>query len=115
MLGGRFDEHPWGISEATVIVEDRDLADLAAPAGVLRGDRRALSAEGLLAERRPRPGAARSASKLDLKAPLVHRADRDFAVAYTKSYGKGRVFYSTLGHPRELWDSGGCSRCTSKP
>ena len=23
MLGGRFDEHPWGISEATVVVEDR--------------------------------------------------------------------------------------------
>jgi type 1 glutamine amidotransferase len=44
------------------------------------------------------------ASKLDLKAPLVHRTDRDFVVAYTKTYGKGRVFYSTLGHPRELWD-----------
>ena len=23
MLGGRFDEHPWGISDATVVVEDR--------------------------------------------------------------------------------------------
>ena len=44
------------------------------------------------------------ASKLDLKAPLVHRQDRDFIAAYTKTYGKGRVFYSTLGHPRELWD-----------
>ncbi len=43
--------------------------------------------------------------KLDLKAPLVHRTDRDFVVAYTKTYGKGRVFYSTLGHPRELWDT----------
>ena len=41
---------------------------------------------------------------LDLKAPLVHRTDRDFVAAYTKTYGKGRVFYSTLGHPRELWD-----------
>ena len=36
---------------------------------------------------------------------LVHRTDRDFVVAYTKTYGKGRVFYSTLGHPRELWDT----------
>ena len=42
---------------------------------------------------------------LDLKAPLVHRTDADFPVAWTKSYGKGRVFYSTLGHPRELWDT----------
>lgn len=41
----------------------------------------------------------------DLRAPLVHRTDRDFAVAYTKTYGNGRVFYSTLGHPRELWDA----------
>lgn len=42
---------------------------------------------------------------LNLQAPLVHRTDRDFVVAYTKTYGKGRVFYSTLGHPRELWDT----------
>lgn len=44
------------------------------------------------------------ASTVDLRAPLVHRTDRDFVAAYTKSYGRGRVFYSTLGHPRELWD-----------
>jgi hypothetical protein len=25
-------------------------------------------------------------------------------VAWAKSYGKGRVFYSTLGHPVENWD-----------
>ena len=45
------------------------------------------------------------ASKLDLKAPLVHRKDADFPAAWTKTYGKGRVFYSTLGHARELWDT----------
>ena len=33
--------------------------------------------------------------------PRVHRADRDFAVAWSKMYGKGRVFYSTLGHTPE--------------
>ena len=26
-------------------------------------------------------------------------------MAWTKTYGKGRVFYSTLGHSRELWDT----------
>jgi uncharacterized protein len=26
-------------------------------------------------------------------------------VVWTKTYGKGRVFYSTLGHHRELWDT----------
>jgi hypothetical protein len=36
MLGGRFDEHPWGITEATVIVEDRTSPNLAAFAGDIR-------------------------------------------------------------------------------
>ncbi|GAC1654993.1 MAG: hypothetical protein NVS9B15_15740 [Acidobacteriaceae bacterium] len=35
--------------------------------------------------------------------PRVHRTDHDFAVAWTKPYGKGRVFYSTLGHTEEAW------------
>ena len=37
-------------------------------------------------------------SKLDLTNPRVHRKDGDFAVTWAKMYGKGRVFYSTLGH-----------------
>ena len=35
--------------------------------------------------------------------PRVHRTDHDFAVAWSKMYGKGRVFYSTLGHTEESW------------
>ena len=104
MLGGRFDEHPWGITDATVVVEDRDVADHASTSRrrFVR-QRRALPAQGLLA------GAVHvlarlDATKLDLKAPLVHRTDGDFPVAWTKTYGKGRVFYSTLGHHRHLWD-----------
>ena len=44
------------------------------------------------------------ASKLDLANKNVHRTDRDFAVTWAKTYGKGRVFYSTLGHIPENWD-----------
>jgi len=44
------------------------------------------------------------ASKLDLANKNVHRTDRDFAVSWAKAYGKGRVFYSTLGHVPENWD-----------
>ena len=43
-------------------------------------------------------------AKLDMTNKNVHRKDGDFAVAWAKSYGKGRVFYSTLGHPVENWD-----------
>jgi type 1 glutamine amidotransferase len=31
------------------------------------------------------------------------RPDHDFAIAWAKSYGKGRVFYSSLGHTRAAW------------
>jgi type 1 glutamine amidotransferase len=44
------------------------------------------------------------ASKLDLSKSAVHRTDRDFAVTWAKMYGKGRVYYSTLGHPKDNWD-----------
>jgi type 1 glutamine amidotransferase len=36
--------------------------------------------------------------------PRIHRTDHDFPVAWSKMYGKGRVFYSTLGHTEESWD-----------
>jgi hypothetical protein len=36
--------------------------------------------------------------------PRIHRADHDFPVAWSKMYGKGRVFYSTLSHTEEAWE-----------
>ena len=44
------------------------------------------------------------ASKIDLGNKNVHRSDRDFAVTWAKMYGKGHVYYTTLGHVRETWD-----------
>src|SRR6266568_3576246 len=44
------------------------------------------------------------AAKLDLNSPRVHRKDLDFAVTWVKMYGKGRVYYSTLGHVEQNWD-----------
>ena len=35
---------------------------------------------------------------------LARRPDADFPVVWTKSYGKGRVFISSLGHLDEPWD-----------
>jgi len=48
------------------------------------------------------------AAKLDLdngRQKGLHRTDNDFPVAWTKSYGQGRVFYSTFGHLPESWDN----------
>ena len=44
------------------------------------------------------------ASKINLKVADLHRTDRDFPVAWVKNYGRGRVYYSTLGHLDASWD-----------
>ena len=104
MLGGRFDEHPWGIADATVVVEDsRFPAMRRFPAAVVLHDEHYQVKD--YSRDRVHVLAHLDAAKLDLKAPLVHRTDRDFAVAWSKRYGKGRVFYSTLGHDIESWDN----------
>ena len=42
-------------------------------------------------------------TKLDYTNKKV-RPDHDFALAWSKMYGNGRVFYSTLGHTNEAWE-----------
>jgi type 1 glutamine amidotransferase len=104
MIGGYYDEHPWGTFNAPLIVEDPDFPGMAQWPRAFsirdeiyqiknfsRNDRRVLL--------------RLDASKLDLKNPRVHRTDNDFAVAWAKMYGKGRVYYSTLGHVEENWDN----------
>jgi hypothetical protein len=104
MLGGRFDEHPWGITTAPVIVEDQASPIVRhLPQPLLVYDEHYQLKD--FSRDRLHVLARLDSTTLDLKAPLVHRRDGDFPVAWTKSYGKGRVFYSTLGHPRELWDT----------
>jgi type 1 glutamine amidotransferase len=104
MLGGRFDEHPWQIIEAPVLLEDPGF-----PATRHFPARFALSDEHYqlrdFSRDRVRVLARLDASVLDLKAPLVHRTDADFPVAWAKTHGRGRVFYSTLGHADESWDN----------
>ena len=43
-------------------------------------------------------------STVDVKHKNVNRTDNDFAVTWVRNYGKGRVFYSSLGHREEVWD-----------
>ena len=104
MLGGTFDEHPWGTFDAPIVVEDPDFPGMQQfpQAFVLRDEiyqLRNYSRDNCRVLMRLDP------SKLDLSHPTIHRKDRDFAVTIAKNYGKGRVYYSTLGHPAENWDN----------
>jgi len=103
MLGGYYDEHPWMTFDAPIIVEDPTFPGMRQwPASFVFKDEiyqiRNFSREKVRVLMRL------DSSKLDLANPRVHRKDRDFAVTWAKMYGKGRVYYSTLGHPVENWD-----------
>lgn len=104
MIGGYFDEHPWGTFDAPIVVEDSNFPGMQAwpQSFVLRDEIyqiRNFSRDGLRVLMRL------DAGKLDLSNPKVHRTDRDFAVTWAKMYGKGRVYYTSLGHVKENWDN----------
>ena len=42
-------------------------------------------------------------NSVDLNKAAVHRTDKDFALAWWRNYGNGRVFYTALGHRPEVW------------
>ncbi|UCD49754.1 MAG: DUF1080 domain-containing protein [Phycisphaerales bacterium] len=41
--------------------------------------------------------------KTNMTVPWIHRKDGDFALAWVKRHGEGRVFYSAIGHKTEIW------------
>jgi uncharacterized protein len=103
MIGGYFDEHPWGTFNAPIIVEDPKFP------GMEQWPREFWFTDEIYQERNFSREKCRvlmrlDPTKLDLTNPKVHRIDRDFAVTWAKMYGKGRVYYSTLGHREESWD-----------
>jgi type 1 glutamine amidotransferase len=103
MVGGWFDNHPWNVFDAPVIVEDPDFPAMKAfpPRFTIHDE--IYEHKNFLRDK-VRVLASLDASKLDYTKPGIHRADRDFPVAWAKMYGKGRVFYSTFGHAEETWD-----------
>jgi len=104
MIGGRFDEHPWDIVEARVVVDDRTFPATRhlPPSFVIQDEHYQIKD---FSRGKMRILARLDPASLDLRRPLVHRTDGDFPIAWAKEYGKGRVFYSTLGHDAETWDN----------
>jgi uncharacterized protein len=104
LIGGRFDEHPWQITDAPVVLEDPAFPAMRHfPPRVVVNDEHYQLKD--FSRSQVRVLARLDVSALDLKRPLVHRTDGDFPVAWARTYGKGRVFYSTLGHADTAWDT----------
>jgi type 1 glutamine amidotransferase len=103
LLGGRYDGHPWGTASGTVVNEDP-----AFPATKHFPATWTMTDEFYQAREFSR-SSARVLLRLDVSKmaphPEMRRADGDFPLAWAKTYGKGRVFYSSLGHAAETWDN----------
>lgn len=104
MIGGWFDNHPWNVFDAPVIVESPDF-----PA--MKGLPKRFTIRDEIYEHKNFSRdkvhvlASLDSTKLDYTKPNIHRTDHDFPVAWAKMYGKGRVFYATFGHTDEVWDN----------
>ena len=103
MLGARYDDHPWNTAPGTIINEDPSFpATRHFPATFPFVDEfyqpKSFAREKL-----------RVLLRLDVARmppnPNNRRTDGDFPLAWAKMYGKGRVFYSSLGHAADTWDN----------
>jgi len=107
MIGGWFQAHPWGTFDAPVIVEDQTFPAMQHFPKYLRlfdemYSPREWSRDKVNVLMRM------DETKLDYVNPQYGlksvRPDKDQALAWSKMYGKGRVFYSSLGHTKEAWE-----------
>jgi type 1 glutamine amidotransferase len=102
MIGGWFDDHPWGTFNAPIVNEDPDFPAVRHfPKAFVKYDE--IYQPKAWSRDKVNVLLSLDTSKLNLNNPRIHRTDHDFPVAWSKSYGKGRVFYSTLGHTEEAW------------
>ena len=104
MVGGYFDNHPWMVVAAPVIVERPDFPGWASLPHELTLRDEMYQYKAPYSREQVDVLARLDAGKLDLTNKNVHRADHDFPVAWIRNYGKGRVFSSTLGHTDPSWD-----------
>ena len=104
MIGGWFDQHPWLTFNAPIINEAPDFPAVRHfPKAFVKYDEIYQPKEW--SREKVNVLLSLDPSKLDYNNnPRIHRTDHDFAVAWSKMYGKGRVFYSTLGHTEESWE-----------
>jgi type 1 glutamine amidotransferase len=101
LVGGYFDNHPW---HKDVTIRNEDPAHPATrhlPTSFTLNDEVyqfrdwSRSSVRVLLSLDP--------TSVDLAARGVKRTDKDFALAWTNTLGKGRMFYTALGHEPAVW------------
>lgn len=101
LIGGYFDQHPWH-QEVTVNVEDQSHPATRHLERTFKITDEIYQFKDF-SRSRVHVLLSLNANSVDLNKPAVHRTDKDFALSWCRTYGKGRVFYTALGHRPEVW------------
>jgi type 1 glutamine amidotransferase len=101
LIGGYFDGHPWHQEVAIVVEDPKHPSTAHLPAKFTITDEiyqfKDWSRDTVRVLLRLDP------EKVDWTKKGIKRTDKDFAIAWTKTFGKGRVFYTALGHREDVW------------
>jgi len=101
LIGGYFDGHPW-TQEVAIDIEDPEHP---ATRGFPNSFRilEEIYQHRSFSRERVRVLMTLDTRSVSLAAPGINRTDGDFALAWVRPYGSGRVFYTALGHFDETW------------
>jgi type 1 glutamine amidotransferase len=103
LLGATFTGHPWN-EEVGVTVEEPDHPLLAAFGGKdFRLADEIYQYGDPYSRDRVRVLLSLDPERTNMGVKWIRRQDNDFALAWVKTYGKGRVFYTSFGHRTELY------------
>jgi type 1 glutamine amidotransferase len=101
LIGGYFNQHPWH-QRVTIEVADRS-SKLVAFLGTSFTMDDEIYQIGDFDYRRSHVLLRLDPASVDLGAEGVQRRFYGWPLAWTRAYGKGRVFYSALGHEEAVW------------
>jgi type 1 glutamine amidotransferase len=101
MIGAVFWQHPWGPNETAMIKVEAPESPLAT--GIFKTDEFKFHDEIYefhepLDRKQFHVILSLDKAKSDKPNRTLRRADGDYPIAWTRSYGQGRVFYCSLGH-----------------
>ncbi len=103
MLGAAYWGHPWN-EEVGVKLDEPDHPLLAAFEGKnFRLAEEIFQFGDPYSRKKLRVLLSLDTKTTNMTVPWIHRKDNDFALAWVKPYGKGRVFYCAFGHRTEIW------------
>lgn len=102
LLGARFDGHPWH-EPVRIVVEDRAHVAVAHLELGFEITDEIYQFRSPYAREDVHVLLSLDLASVDVRREGVRRTDGDFALAWTRPFGAGRVFYTALGHGENVW------------